>query len=124
MLTYDATGNLASRTGDVGTTYAFDAANQLRSVTAGASTSTFTYDGDGGRTKVVDGTGTTRFLGGLYEKLPTGSTGKSIVVSHRHSSGNLTPQYFRTSGTFQFFRGGERENRSVPVLKFLPIVGN
>lgn len=57
--TYDANGNLSS---DGTRTYTFDAADRLKTVTQGATTVTFAYDGLGRRLKQIVGATETRYL--------------------------------------------------------------
>jgi YD repeat-containing protein len=49
----------------------WDAENRLQTVTQGANVTTYTYDGDGNRVRLNDGTNTTVFIGGWYEKTGT-----------------------------------------------------
>jgi RHS repeat-associated protein len=57
--TYDANGNLTS---DGTRTYTYDAADRLKTVTQGGTTTTFAYDGLGRRLKQTVGTTETRYL--------------------------------------------------------------
>ena len=57
--TYDANGNLSS---DGTRTYTFDAADRLKTVTQGATTVTFAYDGMGRRLKQTVGATETRYI--------------------------------------------------------------
>jgi len=57
--TYDANGNLSS---DGTRTYTFDAADRLKTITQGATTVTFAYDGLGRRLKQTVGATETRYL--------------------------------------------------------------
>lgn len=57
--TYDANGNLSS---DGTRTYTFDAADRLKTITQGATTVTFGYDGIGRRLKQTVGSTETRYL--------------------------------------------------------------
>lgn len=57
--TYDNNGNL---TGDGVRTYTYDAADRLKTVTQGGTTTTFAYDGLGRRLKQTVGTTETRYL--------------------------------------------------------------
>ncbi len=61
--TYDANGNMSSGAGRI-ITYDFE--NRPISVTQGGTTTTFVYDGDGGRVKKTVGTATTTYIGKLY----------------------------------------------------------
>ncbi|MDA0739883.1 MAG: hypothetical protein O2999_08555 [Nitrospirae bacterium] len=61
--TYDANGNMNIGAGRI-ITYDFE--NRPDSVIKGGVTTTFVYDGDGGRVKKSDGTTTTTYIGKLY----------------------------------------------------------
>jgi YD repeat-containing protein len=68
--TYDAIGNMTSRTqGGVTWTQVFDAENRLVAVSDGTSTTTYVYDGSGGRLKRIVSEGstitTTLYVAGL-----------------------------------------------------------
>ncbi|MEX5213392.1 MAG: DNRLRE domain-containing protein [Nitrospiraceae bacterium] len=64
VYSYDANGNLIS---GAGRTISYNAENKPISITANGQTTTFVYDGDGGRVKKIAGTTTTRYIGKLYE---------------------------------------------------------
>jgi len=74
---YDANGNM---TVGKNKTLEYDVENRLTKVVEPGSTSTFIYDGDGGRVGVrVEGSGTTKettYIGSLYEIEATGSDKK------------------------------------------------
>jgi len=78
---YDANGNM---TVGKNKTLEYDAENRLTKVVEPSSTSTFTYDGDGGRVGVrVEGLGTTKettYIGSLYEL--TSENGQQKAVKH------------------------------------------
>ncbi len=61
---YDNNGNM---TGGAGRTYTWNPENKPLTIVQGGTTSTFVYDGDGGRVKKIVGTMTTRYLSKLYE---------------------------------------------------------
>jgi RHS repeat-associated protein len=83
---YDANGNMTCRLED-GAAYlqSWNAENRLSSVAIGGQTTTFIYDGDGNRVKKVDASGTTVYVGNLFEVqilAPSGApTGLSAVVA-------------------------------------------
>ncbi len=62
--TYDANGNL---TAGAGRTLTYNLENKPLTITIGSQTTTFVYDGDGGRVKKIAGTTTTRYISQLYE---------------------------------------------------------
>lgn len=61
---YDANGNMTS---NAGKTISYDYANRPTSITSGTNTTTFVYDGDGGRVKKIVNGITTVYIGKLYE---------------------------------------------------------
>ena len=61
---YDANGNMTS---GAGRTINYDTENRPVTVTLNGETTTFLYDGDGGRVKKVTSTTTTRYIGQLFE---------------------------------------------------------
>ena len=68
--TYDANGNMATKQkGPDLTQYYYDVENRLTEVMKNSvSQATFSYDGDGGRTKKVSAaSGITKYVGSLYE---------------------------------------------------------
>ena len=79
--TYDANGNMLTNRGKI---MSYDAENQLISVEKGAVTTTFAYDGAGGRVKktATDGVDTeeTTYIGKLYEIDQDGNTKKHIFA--------------------------------------------
>ena len=61
---YDNNGNLLT---GAGRTLTWNQENKPLTIVQGGTTTTFVYDGDGGRAKKVVGATTTRYLGKLYE---------------------------------------------------------
>jgi RHS repeat-associated protein len=61
---YDNNGNL---TGGAGRTLTWNIENKPLTVVQGSTTTTFVYDGDGGRVKKIVGSTTTRYISKLYE---------------------------------------------------------
>jgi RHS repeat-associated protein len=61
---YDGNGNM---TGGGGRTYTWNPENKPLTTVQGGTTTTFVYDGDGGRVKKIVGTTTTRYISKLYE---------------------------------------------------------
>jgi RHS repeat-associated protein len=125
-LAYDATGNLLTKvdraTGTTQAAHTYDAEGRLASVTAGGSTTSFTYDGDGGRVKLTNAQGTAKFLGQLYEvapplplptltvatleaeAMPTKTAGSAIPGGWNLSTNGYVeaPVSFPTSGAYDF----------------------
>jgi len=62
-LTYDANGNVLD---GAGYTAVYDPENRPTTITYNGTTSTFVYDGDGGRVKKVEGTKPSLYIGQLY----------------------------------------------------------
>jgi tetratricopeptide (TPR) repeat protein len=69
---YDANGNL---TGGAGRTYTWNAENLPPSVSQTSGSESYSYDGDGERVKVVNGSVSTVYLEGLWEE-PIGGAAK------------------------------------------------
>ncbi len=69
---YDANGNMTSRF-DGASTLSYDAENRLTTV-SGATSASFTYDGDGNRVKSVMGNVTTYYVGNYFEWTDSTST--------------------------------------------------
>jgi RHS repeat-associated protein len=90
---YDAAGNLskledpAKRT----TTYTYDAANQLKEVSyseAGTHAVKYEYDEDGNRTKMEDGTGTSKYSYDQLDRLTETKDGHGNVVKYEYDLAN------------------------------------
>ena len=106
-ITYDNNGNIATMTdptGFFGYNASFNTANRLSSVTtlyAGTpTTSTFVYDGDGGRVKKTVGATTTRYISKLYE---CDTTGTSTSCSRFIFVGNTRVATVASNGTTHFW---------------------
>jgi len=87
---YDTNGNMTQRDRDGDGTYdqalTFNAENKVQRVTEGSEETTFTYDGNGARVKKVDSSsGTTYYVGGLYEKMEAG--GVVTTTSYYYAGG-------------------------------------
>jgi RHS repeat-associated protein len=91
--TYDAVGNLktledpAKRT----TTFKYDPANRLIEVTYSSgkpATVTYEYDKDGDRTKMVDGTGTTKYTYDQLDRLTETENGHKAVSKYEYDLAN------------------------------------
>ena len=90
---YDAAGNLktledpAKRT----TTYKYDPANRLTEVSYSSgkpATVTYEYDKDGDRTKMVDGTGTTKYTYDQLDRLTESENGHKAVSKYEYDLAN------------------------------------
>ncbi|MBF0522507.1 MAG: hypothetical protein HQL24_05555 [Candidatus Omnitrophica bacterium] len=79
---YDANGNMTS--GKNNQTFAYDAENRIISVASSGVTTTFAYDGDGGRVKKTQASGqtsaSTTYIGALFEKNSDGKATKHIFA--------------------------------------------
>jgi RHS repeat-associated protein len=91
--TYDAAGNLktledsAKRT----TTYKYDPANRLTEVSYSSgkpATITYEYDKDGDRTKMVDGTGTTKYTYDQLDRLTESENGHKEISKYEYDLAN------------------------------------
>lgn len=118
---YDNNGNqtgITSTLGDYGSSTTFNVDNRMASaVTTFGSvtiTSTFVYDGDGGRVKktVQDSTGThvTRYISKLYE---CETTGTNTSCSRFIWAGNTRIATVATNGTVQYWHGDHLDSSSV-----------
>ncbi|MBZ5536630.1 MAG: DUF6531 domain-containing protein [Acidobacteriia bacterium] len=89
LFTYDANGNQTSKT-QTGTgnslIYSYDAANRLTSVTGGAVSSAFAYDGEGNRITQSVGTGTYSYLNDVATALP-------VVLQESGPDGDISYAY-------------------------------
>jgi len=74
---YDVNGNM---TVGKNKTLAYDTENRLLEVNESGTITTFVYDGDGGRVKKTTSSGTTTYIGSLFEKDATGKTIKYIFA--------------------------------------------
>ncbi|MFL5804112.1 MAG: Calx-beta domain-containing protein, partial [Roseiflexaceae bacterium] len=68
---YDLNGNL---TGGGGSNYTWDAENRPLTISHTSGSESYAYDADGERVKVVAGSTTTVYLGGLWEETSAGAT--------------------------------------------------
>jgi RHS repeat-associated protein len=91
--TYDSAGNLktledpAKRT----TTYKYDSANRLTEVSYSSgkpATITYEYDKDGDRTKMTDGTGTTKYTYDQLDRLTESENGHKAVSKYEYDLAN------------------------------------
>ncbi|MBF0533232.1 MAG: fibronectin type III domain-containing protein, partial [Candidatus Omnitrophica bacterium] len=86
---YDANGNMATRkvSGGYDLALTYDAENHLIGISKnGTPQETFSYDGDGGRTKVAAGGMLTKYVGPLYEEDNFGSANHIFLGSTRVST--------------------------------------
>jgi RHS repeat-associated protein len=68
---YDLNGNL---TGGAGSSYMWDAENRPLTISRTSGSESYAYDADGERVKVVAGSITTVYLGGMWEETGAGAT--------------------------------------------------
>ncbi len=90
---YDAAGNLTSLTDAAKrtTTYKYDAANRLSEVSYSdgkTPTVQYEYDADGERTKMVDGTGTSKYTYDQLDRLTESKNGHGDVSSYEYDLAN------------------------------------
>ena len=90
---YDAAGNLKKLEDPAkrATTYKYDQANRLTEVAYSSgkpATVTYEYDKDGDRTKVTDGTGTTRYVYDQLDRLTEAENGHKEVVKYEYDLAN------------------------------------
>ena len=128
---YDANGNLLT---GAGRTYTWNQENKPLTIVQGGTTTTFVYDGDGGRVKKLVGTTTTRYLSKLYECDNTncsrfvwaGSTRIATIASngtvnywhgdHLGSSSVITDSTGNKVETITYYPfGGTRSNTSPSI---------
>lgn len=86
---YDGVGNLTSTTNPSPqtTTLIYDAANQLTSITYSDGVTprvNYTYDADGRRTQMVDGTGTTTYAYDSLNRLTSSTNGANQAVGYTY----------------------------------------
>lgn len=90
---YDAAGNLTSLTDAVKrtTTYKYDPANRLVEVSYSDGTTPtvqYEYDADGNRTKMIDGTGTSKYTYDQLDRLTESKDGHGNVSSYEYDLAN------------------------------------
>jgi len=94
--TYDPAGNLLTQTNPLGqvTTYTYDAANELTGIAYSDGTTpavTYTYDADGQRLTMIDGTGTTTYTYDSLGRLVSSTDGAGHVTTYGYDlDGNNT----------------------------------
>lgn len=86
---YDLAGNLTSLTNPStqATTYSYDAANELTSINYSDGKTpnvSFTYDADGQRSKMTDGTGSTTYTYDSLNRLMQSTNGAGSTVAYRY----------------------------------------
>ena len=93
--TYDGTGNVLTTTTAAGTTTdGYDKDNHLTSITYSNTASgyaqpanvTYTYDADGNRTSMADGTGTTHYTVNGFGELASDTNGAGSTVSYGYDA--------------------------------------
>jgi RHS repeat-associated protein len=97
--TYDANGNLLSRSD--GVTYSYDAENRLTSHSAGGVTTTYGYDTFGNRVRSATGGAVTNYLVD-----PKDSSGLAQVVAEKNGAGVLTRSYVYGNDLIRQTAGG------------------
>ena len=91
---YDANGNM---TVGKNKTLAYDVENRLTSVNELGIITTFSYDGDGGRVKKTIASGSTIYIGSLFEKDSDGTIRKHIFAgSNRVATQGLSLSFYHS----------------------------
>ena len=90
---YDGAGNLVKLTDPAKrtTTYTYDPANRLTEVVYSSgkpSTIKYEYNEDGDRTKITDGTGTTKYEYDQLDRLTENENGHKEIIKYEYSLGN------------------------------------
>ena len=90
---YDPAGNLVKLTDPKGrtTTYTYDPANRLTEVSCSSgapSTVTYEYNKDGDRTKMTDGTGTTKYEYDQLDRMTESENGHKEIIKYEYNLGN------------------------------------
>jgi RHS repeat-associated protein len=90
---YDAAGNLVKLTDPAKrtTTYKYDPANRLEEVSYSSgkpSAVKYEYDKDGDRTKMIDGTGTTKYIYDQLDRLAESENGHKEVIKYAYDLAN------------------------------------
>jgi RHS repeat-associated protein len=101
--TYDAAGNETSRTDPAGATatYTYDAASRVTGITysGGATPSaSYTYDADGRRTAMTDGTGTTTYSYDGDGRITSTTDGAGNAVAYTYDGAGLVTSLTYPSG--------------------------
>ena len=131
--TYDANGNMTARGSQILT---WDVENRPVSITDGANTSTFIYDGNGNRVKKTEGGETILYVNKYYEKNLTteevttyyfhgaklvamcqGTELSYIHQDHLTSTAVMTDSSGNELGTIKYFPFGATRSGSVPTDK-------
>ena len=106
--TYDANGNL---TAGAGRTISYDSEDRPTSITQSGTTTTFVYDGSGGRVKkVVDGT-TTIYIGNLYDCET--ANGTTQCVKYVFGGNQRVAMKQVSNGTVDYYHGDHLGSTSV-----------
>jgi len=110
---YDLNGNMNARGGD---TLTYDLQNRLISYAVnGGSTTTFGYDGDGGRVKKSNGVSTTVYIGKLFECVaPCYSGGVWSGTKHIFAGANrIASKPITTTGDISYYHTDHLHSTSV-----------
>jgi len=106
--TYDANGNMVNGAGRI---LIYDYENRPTNITNGGQTTTFVYDGDGGRVKKIVGNTTTTYIGKLYECET--SSGTTQCVKYIWAGGQRVAMKQVTNGTVDYYHGDHLGSTSV-----------
>jgi RHS repeat-associated protein len=121
QLRYDAVGNLLTRTDPAGRTtqYTYDAANQLGAVdysdAATPDVTNISYDADGQRTAMTDGTGTTTWTWDTLHRLASTTSGASRTVGYHYDLADRLTAIDYPNGTGTVTRDYDNADRLTAV---------
>jgi RHS repeat-associated protein len=120
---YDAAGNLTSLTDAAKrtTTYKYDPANRLTEITYSdgkTPTVKYEYDKDGNRTKMTDGTGTTKYVYDQLDRLTETENGHKEVAKYEYNLANETTKITYPNGK-NVTRAYDKDGRLEKVTDWL-----
>ena len=121
---YDPAGNLISMTDPMGrtTAYGYDAANERTSITYSDGTTpnvTFSYDADGQRIAMTDGTGRTSYTYDSLHRMTSSTNGAGAVVQYTYPLRDLLTGITYPGGTNTVTRGFDAAGRLTSVTDWL-----
>ncbi|MGD1056866.1 MAG: SMP-30/gluconolactonase/LRE family protein [Solirubrobacteraceae bacterium] len=120
---YNAAGSLVKLTDPKGrtTTYTYDPANRLTEVTYSSgnpSTIKYEYNKDGDRTKMTDGTGTTKYEYDQLDRLTESENGHKELIKYEYNLANSPTKITYPNGK-AITRGYDKDERLEKVTDWL-----
>ncbi|HEU5270575.1 MAG TPA: DUF6531 domain-containing protein [Jatrophihabitans sp.] len=121
LLDVDGVGNLVTRTDPAGrtTTYSYDAADQLTAVNysdpATPDVTNVSYDADGQRTAMTDGTGTTTWAWDSLHRMTSTTTGAGNTIGYHYDLAGLLTAIDYPGSTGTVTRGYDAADRLTSV---------